>query len=419
MIKYQSLNEKIDAIIKIQRRYIMTTSVINPNCLSTDPALQMESISNAITSNPVTTLSETIVNDLEIPYNLPLNENQFPITIITDATQAIIDSINNVYLSASQSIIPHIQSTYYYNSYIMQSNNNSCSWNHLSSTDIIMGIDVNDFTAQLTAVGYEYINAAAVSYQGSISGEGTWNSFELNSLNSKYVIQKSWSNGVMNGLAVGGIKYWTLDGVHAFLYDLNNTKAYSINYPGAVSTNARDIWYDGGDSYVVVGGYLNNPIEIVKTRNLETIDTVLNSGYGFMMRWNATSNTASNWKTFSQDNTPTPGVLSIFTRITTDNNGGYNLLAENFNQLTVNTSNIPAFINAIEYDQSLSQYTGHSDVSNVNVPTTSTNGFGTAVWTDYTVTQANSDESIGVTAAGIIGSTVFGTYNATGYTFEF
>jgi glutamate synthase domain-containing protein 3 len=49
------------------------------------------------------------------------------------------------------------------------------------------------------------------------------------------------------------------------------------------------------------------------------------------------------------------------------------------------------------------------------VSTTSANGFGTAVWTDYTI---NSNEHVRITASGVIGNTVFGTFNNTGYIAE-
>ena len=80
---------------------------------------------------------------------------------------------------------------------------------------------------------------------------------------------------------------------HAFLYDVaRSTFLTDIVYPGSTSTTAYGIWFNGGTSYTICGGYtaLRNPGEPI--------------GHGFLADYDSLTGQYSNWTSFDDPNGP-------------------------------------------------------------------------------------------------------------------
>ncbi len=132
-------------------------------------------------------------------------------------------------------------------------------------------------------------------------------------------------HSIMGGLAVGnavrvsvGTTPRTFATV-AFIYDVA-TKGYTpISYPGSTANTAYGIWYNGGTSYTICGGY--------KTRsdNLPAPDLSFPFGTAYMVDYNAATGAFSNWKSFPYPGTPGVVYRSHFEGISALGNGTYSL----------------------------------------------------------------------------------------------
>src|SRR6185437_1301914 len=82
---------------------------------------------------------------------------------------------------------------------------------------------------------------------------------------------------------------------HAFLYDVSNpaNPAYirDIVFPGSISNTAYGIWYNGGTSYTICGGYANNPVNNFQDQNQPI-------GQAYLVDYDSSTNTFSHWTAF-------------------------------------------------------------------------------------------------------------------------
>lgn len=120
-----------------------------------------------------------------------------------------------------------------------------------------------------------YRNADALSaavtvngfvYQGPLSGLSNASNYKtIDMPGAKY----NYVHSTMGGLAVGnydspldhGTNSLPLGPGHAFLYDIAQGKFLTdIVVNGAISNTAYGIWYNGGTSYTICGGYSLNPV---------------------------------------------------------------------------------------------------------------------------------------------------------------
>ncbi|PIR19984.1 MAG: hypothetical protein COV45_08400 [Deltaproteobacteria bacterium CG11_big_fil_rev_8_21_14_0_20_47_16] len=195
--------------------------------------------------------------------------------------------------------------------------------------------------------------ALGLLYQGATDGSGTWSTLNPQSLEPHRSILNTIAHSTMGGFVVGNYDTDLITG-KAFIYDIANDTYYAITKPGAVSITAYGIWYNGGTSYTIAGGFSNT--------NSGGISTA------YVVDWDSSTHTTSNWTTYTYNNLAS--AITHFEGITTDNNGGYNLVAD----WVIGNTLGAAF---------------------VNIPRTSNGAFGTATWTSYaypgaTITSANT-----------------------------
>jgi trimeric autotransporter adhesin len=129
----------------------------------------------------------------------------------------------------------------------------------------------------------------------------------------------------MGGLAVGNSDGPTASGRplgpgHAVIYDVATGRLVTnITFPGSISDTAYGIWYNGGTSYTIVGGFSNHP-----TNNMNNQDSPIGTGY--IVDYNSAvrpSGHFSHWKAFSYPrgtnflthfegiSSPSPGVYTF------------------------------------------------------------------------------------------------------------
>ena len=109
--------------------------------------------------------------------------------------------------------------------------------------------------------------------------------------NAKY----SYVHSTMGGLAVGNADgpegNLPLGTGHAFLYDIaKSTFLPDIVYPGSTSTTAYGIWYNGGTSYTICGGY----------SSIQGSSRTVGAGY--LVDYDSATGKFTNWTSFNDPN---------------------------------------------------------------------------------------------------------------------
>lgn len=178
-------------------------------------------------------------------------------------------------------------------------------------------------------------------YQGPSDGTGTWTTLNPQSLETIRTVKDTIAHSTMGGLVVGNYDTDLATG-KAFIYNIEDDSYFELKKSGAVSTTAYGIWHNGGTNYTIAGGYSDV--------NEGGIDIA------YLADYDSATQATSNWTAFTYNNQAS--VVTHFEGITTDTNGGYNLVADALSDGTI----VASF---------------------VNVPRTSTNTFGAASWTPY------------------------------------
>jgi hypothetical protein len=156
----------------------------------------------------------------------------------------------------------------------------------------------------------------------------------------------------MGGLVVGNFDTNLTTG-KAFIYDIANNRYFHLIKADAKSITAYGIWWNGGTSYTIAGGYS---------------DIVQGLTNGYLVDWDSATNTTSNWTTFNYLNNPLNSIISHFEGITTDGAGGYNIVADVASATTI---------------------TNGTGVAFVHVPRNANGTFGTATWTNIVYPSAS------------------------------
>jgi hypothetical protein len=116
----------------------------------------------------------------------------------------------------------------------------------------------------------------------------------------------------MGGLVVGNFDTDFVTG-KAFVYDIGANSWKELINEDAVpqwrSITAYGIWYNGGTSYTIAGGY--------SEANSDGID------HGYLVNWDSATQTASGWTKYDFENGRIHVQVSHFDGITTDNQGGF------------------------------------------------------------------------------------------------
>ena len=122
----------------------------------------------------------------------------------------------------------------------------------------------------------------------------------------------SWNipHSTSGGLVVGNYNSSTFEdkpagGGRAYVYDAVN-QVYlvpSMVYPGSGSNTLYGIWWNGGTSYTLCGGYSNLPVNNLLNPNIPLENAL-------MVDFDSSTNTFSNWKTFKYSN-PVTGYSAV------------------------------------------------------------------------------------------------------------
>ena len=113
----------------------------------------------------------------------------------------------------------------------------------------------------------------------------------------------------------------------AYIYNLTtNTFVTNIVFPGSKSNSAYGIWQngDGSTSYTICGGY--SPLA---TNNLTDQSLPLTQGKGYLVDYDSSTNTFSNWTSFDYPNGPAGiNFITHFESISSTQPGVYTLCAD-------------------------------------------------------------------------------------------
>lgn len=118
----------------------------------------------------------------------------------------------------------------------------------------------------------------------------------------------------MGNLVAGNYNIQSDPAGKAFIYDMNTKEYTEITKQDAKSVTIYGIWYNGGNSYTIAGGY--------SRLNIQGLDI------GYVADYDASTQAISNWTSYSYNNLPLDSVVSHFEGITGDGYGGYNLAAD-------------------------------------------------------------------------------------------
>ena len=108
-------------------------------------------------------------------------------------------------------------------------------------------------------------------------------------------------HSTMGGLAVGNADGPTAGGQtlgpgQAYIYDVaTSTFSTNVVYPGSVSDTAYGIWYNGGASYTICGGYSDSSVNNVDDQGQPI-------GQAYLVDYNSATGQFSNWTSFSYPN---------------------------------------------------------------------------------------------------------------------
>lgn len=137
-------------------------------------------------------------------------------------------------------------------------------------------------------------------------------------------------HSTMNALAVGNSDGPNLGGGAssagevAYIYDVTtSTFVTNIAYPGAATTTAYGIWYNGAMGYTICGG-----MTMAQSSNIANQDQPLAQGDAFIVDYEPITHTFSNWTIIPHPATTTNAQFSSqFTGISVQQPGVYNLSA--------------------------------------------------------------------------------------------
>jgi hypothetical protein len=174
----------------------------------------------------------------------------------------------------------------------------------------LVGSYVNEGSSTRNGFFFQGTTTAA----GSVSG--TYSMIDSPGATFNYV------HSTMGGLAVGNDDGPTANGLplgpgHAFIYNVENGKFVTdVTFPGSTSNTAYGIWYNGGTSYTIVGGFSNRAVNNVSNQDAPI-------GTGYIVDYNSASGRFSHWKAYTYPNganfithfegisSPAPGVYTL------------------------------------------------------------------------------------------------------------
>lgn len=337
-------------------------------CLITVLALTgsilLSSCSNGSSSNTSTT-STTVVQYNPFTYPNAVAGSGTAITGVRGVTNSTSVYVSGIYMESSGNVGLFYQGSV--------TNSESGTWytlNYPSSRGVtvtgtsVYGPNNGTNSNNIQAVG-EYTTVETGTrglgflYQGPFDGSGTWTTLHPVPLDGSPVIF-TFAHSTMGGLVVGNFDTHLSNG-HAFIYDIN-IESYTELKVGRVSTTAYGIWWNGGASYTIAGGYSNV--------NESGIDI------GYVLDWNSTTQTASNITSYYYNNRSPSNKITHFEGI--DGSDGaplYYTLASDWTESANGTSTSGATLVYVyrNINGSFDQSASWTDISYPNAKTTSAN----------------------------------------------
>ncbi|MDB5351376.1 MAG: hypothetical protein JWN86_2623 [Planctomycetota bacterium] len=183
---------------------------------------------------------------------------------------------------------------------------------------------VGSYRTSTSATGPVEVNGFV--YQGTLaqlkSGGGTYTTIDYAGAKFNYV------HSTMGGLAVGNYDGPTSNGLplgpgNAYIYNVQTAKfVTNITFPGSLSDTAYGIWYNGGTSYTICGGYSPLPVN-----NLADQGHPL--GQAYLVDYDSATGQFSHWTSFSAPSGLLGGnLVTHFEGISSVKNGVYTLSAD-------------------------------------------------------------------------------------------
>ncbi len=305
---------------------ICALSTAHNSCTVTLTAagLGTTTLSAAATNYTTTTSSSITVNQYATFPSIPGGTNNS----ITGARG--VTNSSNVYLTGSY--LPNGESKDQAYLYAGPLSGNSGNWYPItvspslySGTTLVSsslyGPDNSSTAGNVHFVGtYKTVSGGNYSYgfyyDGPINGSGSsgdWTNMDVSTLlNGGDALEGVIPHSTMNGIVVGNFDT-TNAGVlsgRVFIYNSANTKYYELQPPvvGTTSLTAYGIWYNGGNSYTIAGGYR---------------DPITSGDVASLVDWDSSTQIATHWQTYTYQNNS--ALISHFEGITTDGSTGYNL----------------------------------------------------------------------------------------------
>ena len=115
-------------------------------------------------------------------------------------------------------------------------------------------------------------------------------------------------HSTMGGLAVGNYDSLTASGALGpggdYIYNIATGQfVASVKYPGSVTDTAYGIWYNGGTSYTICGGYSPQSVNNMNDQNQPI-------GQGYLVDYDSATGQFSHWTSISYPNSPA-GTTSL------------------------------------------------------------------------------------------------------------
>ena len=174
--------------------------------------------------------------------------------------------------------------------------------------------------------GFLYQGPVADNNMYGAVGTAPWYDISFKSGETTY---KSIPHSVMNNIVVGGFQRGA---VTAYLCDISTPAAPICSDMSAAfaslgvvpaSTSAYGVWWNGGTSYTIVGGYSS----IAVTSDIASSSAI--GAKGFIVDYDSSSKTWSNFASYNYNNDTSGIYMTHFEGITIDPvKGGYNLAGE-------------------------------------------------------------------------------------------
>lgn len=154
-------------------------------------------------------------------------------------------------------------------------------------------------------------------YDGPIPSveAAAWKTIDFPESQAAGPVLNTYPHSIMGGLVVGNYNT-PISGGNAFIYDIASQQYSTLVKPGSRFTSAYGIWWNGGATYTIVGGFSDAAIDS-SSEDRDQLTT------GFIVDYDSLTGQYRNWTALSFPQ----GVVTHFEGITSDGNGGYNLAA--------------------------------------------------------------------------------------------